>query len=167
MKLRGWGHSPRRGRARAGDECLQEPAAAPAGGAAPVATEATAATLPLGATIGPAGLPTMPYDLRFTGDYFQVADFFKGVDDLVHTADGEVSVDGRLLTVDGFTLTSQASEGVETGTFDPTPTLSVTLATTTFLTPATEGLVAGADPAAPPPTTPAAPTPTSTPAPAP
>jgi Tfp pilus assembly protein PilO len=167
------------------EETPDEGATPPAGGgeAAPptatpassttqaAATEATAATLPIGATVGPAGLPTMPYDLSFSGDYFQVADFFEGVDDLVHTADGDVSVDGRLLTVDGFTLTSESDDPATATTaaaaFDPTPALNVTLATTTYVTPAEQGLVAGADPAAPAPTTPAAPTPTSTPAPAP
>ena len=32
-----------------------------------VATEASAATLPIGAAVGPAGLPVMPYELKFTG----------------------------------------------------------------------------------------------------
>ena len=40
-------------------------------------TEAAAATLPIGASVGPAGLPVMPYDLKFTGDFFQIADFLK------------------------------------------------------------------------------------------
>ena len=70
------------------------------------ATEAAAATLPIGATVGPAGLPVMPYDLDFRGDFFEIADFIAELDGMVRTdADGDVGVDGRLLTVDGFGLT--------------------------------------------------------------
>jgi hypothetical protein len=109
----------------------------------------------------------MPYDMSFSGDYFGVADFLDGVDGLVRTSTDDVSVDGRLLTVDGFSLTTETDAGQTIGSFDPTPTLNVSLATTTYVTPAEQGLTAGAEPTAPAPTTPAAPTPTSTPAPAP
>ena len=36
--------------------------------------------LPLGATVGPAGLPVMPYNLAFAGGFFQIADFLEGID---------------------------------------------------------------------------------------
>jgi len=170
------GSPPAAGEAPSGESGSQPPpapggaegsTAAPATATSPPPTEATAATLPLGAAVGPAGLPTMPYDLSFSGDYFQVADFFGSVDSLIHTADGDVKVDGRLLTVDGFTLATPEQSAATPGAFDPTPALNVTLTTTTYLTPAEQGLVAGADTAAPAPTVPAAPTPTSTTAPAP
>ncbi len=48
-------------------------------------TEAAASLLPLGASIGPAGLDVMPYSLTFSGNFFQIADFIKGIDSLVHT----------------------------------------------------------------------------------
>ena len=139
--------------------------------AAPVAaTEATAATVPIGATVGPAGLPVMPYDLTFTGGFFEVADFLDDLDDMVHVADAGLGVKGRLLTVDGFSLTP-VDDQVATGKGAAAdPQLSVSLAATTYLTPAEQGLVAGATPAAPAPTTPATPTPassTTTPAPTP
>ena len=57
-----------------------------------------------GATIGPAGLAVMPYTLTFSGNFFQVADFIKGLDSLVKTKNEEVAVDGRLITIDGFSL---------------------------------------------------------------
>ena len=59
-------------------------AAAPSvtGVAAP-ATETAAANLPIGATVGSAGLPTLPYDLDFKGNFFQVADFVSGLDELI------------------------------------------------------------------------------------
>jgi Tfp pilus assembly protein PilO len=108
------------------------------------ATEATAANLPLGASVGAAGLPTMPYDLAFEGRYFQVADFLKGVDDLVHLRDsGQVAADGRLLTIDGFSL------GPAPDSTPSNPKLEVKLAVTSFVTPSDQGLTAGASPSGP------------------
>jgi Tfp pilus assembly protein PilO len=108
------------------------------------ATEAGAASLPIGATVGAAGLPTMPYDLTFTGTYFQVAGFLSGIDSLVHMRNesGQVAADGRLLTVDGFALTPLAAGA--------SPQLSVNLAVTSFVTPSDQGLTAGASPTGPP-----------------
>src|SRR6187200_1922009 len=68
------------------------------------ATEAAASLLPLGAGVGPAGLAIMPYKLTFTGNFFTIADFIKGLDGLVKTTNEEVGVDGRLLTINGFSL---------------------------------------------------------------
>lgn len=128
------------------------------------ATEAAAANLPIGATVGSAGLPTLPYTLTFTGGYFDVADFLAGVDNLVDlksdkeslTAVGPgVASNGRLITVDGFVLKSPTS--------GPSPTLLTTLAVTTFITPPEQGLTGGATPGGPAPVAPAA-TPTAAPA---
>jgi Tfp pilus assembly protein PilO len=110
-------------------------------------TEAEAALLPLGATIGSAGLGVMPYNLTFSGNFFQVADFIHGVDSLVHTGKSEVGVDGRLVTLEGAT-------GLE-----------ATFAVTTYLVPPDQGLTAGATVASPAttPTETTAPTTTGTP----
>ena len=107
----------------------------------PVATEETAASLPIGAAVGPAGLPVMPYELEFQGDFFDVADFVAGLDRSVSTDHGNVTVDGRLLTIDGFALTRDPEHGF--------PSLVSTFAITTYVTPATEGLTAGATPSGP------------------
>ena len=119
-------------------------------GAAPTpapATEATAAILPIGASIGPAGLPVMKYTLTFSGDFFHLADFVEGLDDLVTTrGDGHIGVKGRLLTIDGFTLTPEGEPGEN-------PTLSAEFQVTTFLTPPEEGVTAGASPTGPAPPT--------------
>jgi Tfp pilus assembly protein PilO len=113
------------------------------------ATEASAASLPLGAVVGTAGLPTMPYDMTFVGSYFDVANFLKGVDDLVHLRNtGQVAADGRLLTIDGFALAVAPDQ--KPGT--PNPQLKVSLAVTSYVTPSTEGLTAGASPSGPSPT---------------
>ena len=68
--------------------------------------------MPLGATVGPAGLAVMPYTLTFTGNFFHVADFIKGLDSLVKTQNEKVAVDGRLLTVNGFSLAGGAEGGI-------------------------------------------------------
>jgi Tfp pilus assembly protein PilO len=115
--------------------------AAPAGTEPISPTEASAALLPLGATIGPAGLGVMPYSLKFEGTFFQVADFIKGLDALVETHNEDVAVDGRLITVDGFSLQPSQDAGF--------PVLEASFAVTTFLTPPTQGLTAGASPAGP------------------
>ncbi len=115
-------------------------AAAP--GTEPISpTEAAAALLPLGATIGPAGLGVMPYTLKFEGTFFQVADFIKGLDALVKTHNEDVAVDGRLITVDGFSLQPSQDAGF--------PVLEATFAVTTFLTPPSQGVTAGASPGGP------------------
>jgi hypothetical protein len=109
---------------------------------APVAaTESVAANLPIGATIGPAGLPIMPYQLSFTGDFFRVADFISGLDDLVSSKGQRVVVDGRLMTIDGFALMADETKGF--------PTLDASFAMTAYATPSDEGLTLGASPSAP------------------
>jgi Tfp pilus assembly protein PilO len=118
----------------------------------PDATEASAATLPIGASVGPAGLGVMPYELTFTGQFFQIADFMKGLDAMVHTRHGTVSVTGRLLTVDAFTLAPiQASTTADT--FTLVPTLTADLSVTTYVTPPDQGITAGATPTGPAPAT--------------
>lgn len=103
-------------------------------------TEASASLLPLGATVGSAGLAVMPYKLTFQGDFFRMADFIKGLDELVKTTNEKVAVDGRLITVNGFTL-----EEAEAGF----PDLEATFVVTTYLTPPSQDLTAGASPEGP------------------
>jgi hypothetical protein len=113
------------------------------------ATEAAASTLPIGAAVGPAGLPVMGYDLTFTGEFFQISDFMKRVDSMVHTRRGTVDVQGRLLTVNGFTLQPWDKTNSLTN-----PVLTAQVNVTTYLTPADQGLTAGASPTSPAPDTP-------------
>jgi Tfp pilus assembly protein PilO len=128
----------------------EAPAATPSG-AVPAAatvppTEAAASLLPLGAAIGPAGLGVMPYSLAFSGDFFQVADFIKEIDSLVHTGNSKVAVEGRLVTLDGFALNADPELDF--------PHLNATFAVTTYVTPPSQGITAGASPGAPAPSTP-------------
>lgn len=118
----------------------EEGSAVPAAATVPP-TEAAAAILPLGATIGSAGLGVMPYTLSFDGSFFRVADFISKVDSLVKTRNANVRVDGRLITLDGFTLSADPVRGF--------PFLTANFAVTTYVTPPTEGLTAGASPTEP------------------
>jgi len=117
------------------------PAPAATGGESASPTEVAASLLPLGASIGPAGLAVMPYEVTFDGGFFQIADFIEGLDELVATKEGEVRVDGRLVTVDSFTLEADESKGF--------PALQASFSLTTYLTPPSEGVTGGATPGAP------------------
>jgi Tfp pilus assembly protein PilO len=104
-------------------------------------TEVAASVLPLGATVGAAGLGVMPYSLSFRGSFFHVADFIQGVNRLVHTTNSRVAVDGRLITLDGFALTADPEKDF--------PYLNASFKITTFLVPPSQGLTVGATPAEP------------------
>jgi Tfp pilus assembly protein PilO len=120
-------------------EATAPPPAEAAGAVSP--TEVAASTMPLGATVGPAGLGVMPYTLTFTGNFFHVADFIEGLDSLVKTKSEEVAVDGRLLTVNGFSLQEAPKAAF--------PSLEATFSVTAYLTPPGEGLAGGASPESP------------------
>ena len=107
-------------------------------------TEAAASLMPLGATIGTAGLGVMPYTLKFEGNFFHMADFIKGLDSMVKTRNEEVKVDGRLITIDGFSL-KEAPAGF--------PRLEASVDVTTYVTPPELGLTGGATPSGPAPAT--------------
>lgn len=121
-------------------EAPEAPEAASGSAASP--TEAEASLLPLGATIGPAGLAVMPYSLSFEGDFFQIASFLESLDDLVKTANADVTVDGRLITVGSFSLSPADSEG-------GSAKLSAAFTVTTYVTPPGQGLTEGATPSGP------------------
>ncbi len=110
-----------------------------------LATESTAALLPLGAQVGPAGLSVMPYDVTFSANYFQTADLLGGLDGLVHlrkpkgaTSYRNPRPSGRLVTIDSFSLATEDT------TASPNAALSGTLSITTYLAPPDQGLTGGA-----------------------
>ena len=123
------------------------PAGAP--GAVP-ATQVAAAALPPGAVVGAAGFPTMPFDFAFTGSFFRLQDFLARLDRFTQVAGEDITVRGRLLTVDGFSLTA-SPKGF--------PDMLASFHATAYLLPRDEGLTAGSSPAAPSATTPVAATP--------
>jgi Tfp pilus assembly protein PilO len=118
----------------AASEATSSPAASP--------TEAEASLLPLGAEIGPAGLGVMAYEVELDGNFFEIADFLEGLDALVKTKEGNVTVNGRLLTINSFSLEGDQERGF--------PALEGSLSLTSYLTPPEQGLTGGATPSAPP-----------------
>jgi Tfp pilus assembly protein PilO len=104
-------------------------------------TEAEAALLPLGAVVGSAGLGVMPYNLALKGNFFQIADFIHGVDSLVQVDKSGVGVDGRLMTLDGFSLAEDSTPG--------SSGLAANFTITTYIVPPGQGLTAGATPTSP------------------
>jgi Tfp pilus assembly protein PilO len=114
--------------------------ASPAG--APTSTSGAGATTPA----APAGLETVPLELEFTGNFFNLADFFHRVKRFVRVANSDVVVGGRLLTIEGVRWSS-----------DPEifPKVRAEMNATIYLTPKTQGATAGATPAGPTTTTPA------------
>lgn len=119
-------------------------------------TELAASLLPLGASIGPAGLYVMPYTLEFSGNFFGISRFIRNVDRLVLPGGSGIAVDGRLITIGGFSLVSGAEtgEGEEAGAESGSSQLAATLTVTTFLSPPGQGVTAGATPSAPAPAAP-------------
>ncbi len=128
----------------------EAPAAPASASGTPVTpTEAAASLLPLGASIGPAGLAVMPYALTFRGDFFQIADFIHGLDSLVKSHGENVAVKGRLLTINGFTLNPESVEVEGTGKGGSSPALTASFSVTTYVTPPGQGTTAGASPSSP------------------
>ena len=120
----------------------------PVGGGAP-GTAGTDGTQ----TVTSGGLETVPLELDFIGNFFNLADFFHDVKRFVRVANSNVVVNGRLVTIEGINFTS-----------DPTifPRIKAELTATVYLSPLGQGATAGATPAGPAPTT----TPAAAPAPA-
>ncbi len=114
--------------------------ASPAPAGAVPATQAAASTLPPGAVVGAAGFPTMPFDFAFTGSFFRLEDFLARLDRFTQVRGEDVTVRGRLLTVDGFSL-SASPKGF--------PNMLASVRATAYLLPPDEGLTAGSSPAAP------------------
>ena len=103
-------------------------------------SQAVTATLPPGATVGPAGLPTLPFTFTFNGNFFHLANFFGRLERFVVATNNKVSVSGRLMTLNAISL-GAGPEGF--------PQITATISATTYLVPSNEGLTAGASPAGP------------------
>jgi hypothetical protein len=106
--------------------------AAPASGA-----EAAA---PAAATLQP-----LPFEYKFKGDFFHLEDLVHNVARLVQSRNREVSISGRLVVIQGFSMTRG----------------KVTIVATTYMLPADQGLFGGATPAGPASTSAATPQPAS------
>lgn len=111
------------------------------GGSSPTPSSSGATqTLPPGATVGPAGFPVEPFTFTFAGNFFHLANFVGRLQRFVTASNKKLSVSGRLMSLNGITL-APSSTGF--------PEITATIAATTYLLPASEGLVNGATPAGP------------------
>jgi hypothetical protein len=99
------------------------------------ATQAATATLPPGAAVGTAGFPTMPFSFEFDGDFFHLSDFVGRLERFLVVRNRSLAVSGRFMTVDGIALQA-APQGF--------PRMAASIAATTYLLPASEGLTDGA-----------------------
>jgi Tfp pilus assembly protein PilO len=118
------------------------------GGAAGTGTAGAAGT-------APAGLETVPLELEFVGNFFNLADFFHDIKRFVRVANKNVVVSGRLVTVEGVKFSS-----------DPElfPKITAEIKATVYLSPKAQGTTAGATPQGPAGAPGTQPTPASTPA---
>jgi type II secretory pathway pseudopilin PulG len=124
------------------------PAAPPAGSttattpAPPTTPASTSAppTLPPGVSVGPAGFPVEPFTFSFQGNFFHLANFFGRLEHFVQASNRRISVTGRLLSLEAINLTPGAAGF---------PQIQATVSATTYLLPASQGLVEGASPAGP------------------
>jgi hypothetical protein len=131
------------------------------GGGAPAEGAGAGAQLPPGATVGPAGFPVMPFTFSFNGSFFNLGDFFDRLEGFVKARNEQLSVTGRLLTLDSLELQPDASGF---------PRIKANVGATSYLVSPLEGATGGATAAGPsaaagttttppatPPATPAAP----------
>ena len=82
----------------------------------------------------------MPFDFSFTGRFFQLQDFLARLDGFTKVRGEDIAVRGRLLTVDGFSITSSDPELKK---------MTAAVRATAYLVPGDEGLTAGATPGGP------------------
>jgi len=112
---------------------------APATGAP--AAQSAIAGLPPGSAVGSAGFPTMPFEFVFDGSFFSMERFFSGIQRFAQIGDNsDLSVRGRLLTVDSFALTASRFGF---------PKVKAAINATAYLVPQDEGLTGGATPQGP------------------
>jgi Tfp pilus assembly protein PilO len=104
----------------------------PVGGGTATPTGTTAAA--------PVGLETVPLQLEFVGNFFNLADFFHDVKRFVSLANQDVLVSGRLLTVETVKWSSDQ---------EIFPKLRAEITATIYLSPKAQGATAGATPQGP------------------
>jgi Tfp pilus assembly protein PilO len=95
-------------------------------GTAAPATQVAASQLPPGAVVGTAGLATLPFTFTFQGSYLDMQHFVDRVNRFVAVKGQDITVTGRLLTVDGIALTPSANDPGQ---------VKATIAATAYLAP--------------------------------
>jgi hypothetical protein len=108
----------------------------------------TQTSTPAGTTAGtsgttataPPGLETVPLELEFEGNFFNLADFFHDVKRFVSVTNSSVLVSGRLVTVESVRWVSD--EAIF-------PHIRAEITATIYLSPKAQGVTAGATPQGP------------------
>jgi hypothetical protein len=103
-------------------------------GSVPADAVATAA-VPTGSTTGAASLRVMHFTLDFKGSFFRLEDFLREIKRMTWSRNKELSISGRLVSVDAIEFDSTGKH--------------VKINATTYLLPSTQGLFAGATPVGP------------------
>jgi len=102
-------------------------------GTTPVAaTEAAAAVLPPGASIGSAGFPTMPFTFAFQGSFKKLEAFLDRLKRFTQVNGKTIRVRGRLLTINGVGLTA-GPKGF--------PQMKAQIAATAYLLPSDQAVI--------------------------
>jgi hypothetical protein len=104
------------------------------------ASQSVTASLPPGATVGQAGFPIEPFTFTFQGSFFHLADFLGRLQRFVVATNTRMSVSGRLMTLNAISL-GPAPQGF--------PQITASISATTYLVPATQGVMNGATPSGP------------------
>ncbi len=118
------------------------PSAAPSAGPSPsiAAAAAAATTLPPGVSGGSAGFDAEQFTFSFSGKFFNLSDFLGRLDRFVLTSGSTVQVSGRLMTLNALSL-GPGPQGF--------PDMTANMSATTYLLPASQGLLDGASTAGP------------------
>jgi hypothetical protein len=98
-------------------------------------TQAVTASLPPGATVGPAGFPIESFTFTFNGNFFHLSSFLGRVQRFVVVRNTQVGVSGRLLSLNAISL-GPAPAGF--------PQITATISATAYLVPASQGVMVGA-----------------------
>ena len=114
-------------------------------GGLPVGGGPTGVSTSAGAS--PSALETIPLELSFEGNFFDLSDFFHQVKRLVRVANEQIVVNGRLISIESVSFVSDPQEF---------PRLKATLTATVYLSPRAQGATAGATPSGPGPDAPIA-----------
>jgi Tfp pilus assembly protein PilN len=131
-------HDFQAGAAQAPAPSTQTPAAQVAQvGAAEKGTDNSASTAAPAApaTVGPAALPVIPFNFTFNGGYFGMQRFIRALDRLTFLRADTLQVAGRLLTINGLSLTVDPNRHSQ---------VQAVIDADAFKLPADEGLTAGA-----------------------
>jgi hypothetical protein len=101
---------------------------------------ATSSTGGANPSSGTPGLDSVPLNFEFRGNFFNLADFFHRMKRFVRVVNDQIQVSGRLMTIDSVSF-----DDTQTGF----PQIKADVSATVYLSPAAQGVSAGATPQGP------------------